>query len=121
RRLLPPHAARPRCAAVGTRAAGRSARGLPPRPSRDAQGPGLMPGFFTDRWCSLLLRLYPQRFRSRFEEGMRDALWRDHELARSNGTAAVAAFWVLTSIDAVRFGCAERRPQLRGGFSMRAL
>ena len=80
-----------------------------------------MPGFFTDRWCSLLLRLYPQRFRSRFEEGMRDALWRDHELARSNGTAAVAAFWVLTSIDAVRFGCAERRPQLRGGFSMSAL
>jgi putative ABC transport system permease protein len=77
-----------------------------------------MPGFFADRWCSLLLRLYPRPFRNRFEDGMRDALWRDYEMARASGAGAVLTFWFLTSIDAVRFGYAERRPRLRGGLSM---
>jgi hypothetical protein len=73
-----------------------------------------------DRWYGLLLPCYPPDFRARYEEGMRDAIRRDYNLARSMGAAAVLAFWFWTSVDAIRFGCAERGPRRQGGFSMRS-
>ena len=71
-----------------------------------------------DRWYGLLLRCYPPDFRARYEDGMRDAIRRDYEAARTGGSAAIVAFWFWTSFDAVRFGCAERRPRPQGGSSM---
>ena len=35
-----------------------------------------------ERFYSLLVRAYPERFRVRFEDGMRDAFRRDHAAAR---------------------------------------
>ena len=74
----------------------------------------------TPRWYAVLLRCYPREFRTRFEDGMRDAIRRDHEMARMDGGAAVVAFWLWTSFDALRFGLAERRPRSHGGFSMQS-
>ena len=73
-----------------------------------------------DRWYAVLLRCYPREFRTRFEDGMRDAIRRDFEMARMDGGAAVIAFWLWTSFDALRFGLAERRPRTQGGFSMQS-
>jgi predicted permease len=77
-----------------------------------------MRGSTADRWFGVLLRCYPRDFRARFETGMRDALRQDHEDARASGAAATLAFWAWTAADAVRFGCAARRPRRQGGFSM---
>ena len=71
-----------------------------------------------DRWYGLLLRCYPPDFRARFEAGMRDTFRREHARARAGGLTALAAFWLWTSIDAARFGWAERRRRRRGEFSM---
>lgn len=73
-----------------------------------------------ERWYERLLRCYPAAFRARFEAGMRETFRREHARARERGIAALAAFWLWTSIDALRFGWAERRPGRHGGFSMRS-
>jgi predicted permease len=74
-----------------------------------------------DRWFGVLLRCYPHDFRARFEPGMRDALQSEHAQARADGTAATLVFWFWTFVEAVRFGCAARRPRRREGFSMLSL
>jgi predicted permease len=76
-----------------------------------------MRGASTQRWLDAVLRCYPGAYRARFEAGMRHAL--ECELARAHaaGPAALAAFWSRTSIDALRFGLAERWRR-QGGFSM---
>ena len=71
-----------------------------------------------DRWFGVLLRCYPPRFRARFEPGMRDALHCEHAQARAEGAAATLAFWFWTVVEAVRFGCAARRPRTKEGCSM---
>lgn len=69
-----------------------------------------------DRWFGVLLRCYPHDFRERFEPGMRDALHREHAQARADGAAATLGFWFWTLVEAVRFGCAARRPRRQKGF-----
>jgi len=69
------------------------------------------------RWLDVALRCYPRAYRVRFEPGMRNALERDWARARHAGPAALVAFCVVTAIDALRFGLAERCHP-RGGFSM---
>ena len=44
-----------------------------------------------ERFYALLLRAYPERFRVRFEAGMRDAFRRDHAAARDRGLAVLGA------------------------------
>jgi predicted permease len=68
-----------------------------------------------DRVFVLLLRAYPAQTRERFGDGMRFAMSRDLEAARTRGPRAVAAFWGTTLADTCRFALAERR----GGFTMR--
>ncbi len=79
-------------------------------------------------FVTLLLRLYPREFRERFGPGMRYALAEDEQHARSRGLVAHLAFWIVTTIDAVRFGLRSlftrrRRPiqHLEAKTSMRAL
>jgi predicted permease len=74
-----------------------------------------------ERWYGLLLRCYPAEFRDRFETGMHETLRREYADARARGSLALFRFWLLTSFDAVRFGCAERRPRFNGDFSMKSL
>ena len=70
-----------------------------------------------DRLFGLLLRAYPPQTRERFGDGMRFAMSRDLEAARTRGPRAVAAFWGTTMVDTCRFALAERR----GGFAMRGM
>jgi predicted permease len=77
-----------------------------------------MSGSRADRVISALLRCYPSDFRARFEPGMRDALARDHAAAESRGTIALAKFWIVTFVDTVRVGLAQRLPRRPGGLSM---
>jgi putative ABC transport system permease protein len=77
-------------------------------------------GTSAERWYERLLRCYPAAFRARFEAGMRETFRREHARARERGVAALAAFWLWTSLDALRFGWAERHPRRTGGFSMRS-
>jgi hypothetical protein len=74
-----------------------------------------------ERWYRLLLRFYPPPFRARFEAGMRDALRREYARATASGRFAVAAFWLWTSLDAARFGSAERLKRRTRGPSMKSL
>ena len=67
-----------------------------------------------DRWYGALLYCYPERFRARYEAGMRETFRREHARARAQGTLALLTFWLWTSLDAVRFGWAERRPPQKG-------
>jgi predicted permease len=62
----------------------------------------------SDRLFGLLLRAYPERVRERFGPGMRYAWGTELAAARARGTLAVAVFWILATVDAVRFGTAER-------------
>ena len=62
----------------------------------------------SDRLFGLLLRAYPERVRERFAPGMRYAWRTELAAARARGVLAVAAFWIFTTVDAVRFGTAER-------------
>ncbi len=62
----------------------------------------------SDRVYALLLRAYPGVFRDRFGAGMRYAFACDHEIARSRGLRDYARFWLLTIVDTVRSGLAER-------------
>jgi putative ABC transport system permease protein len=62
-----------------------------------------------ERLYALLLRVYPKRFRARFEEEMRESVRADHAEVRDKGTGAVTAFWTRTAAEAVYFGIAERR------------
>ncbi len=75
----------------------------------------------TERLYALLLRLYPKRFRARFEEEMRESVRADHAQVRGKGTGAVTAFWTRTAAEAVYFGITERRggPPDRPGRSSR--
>jgi putative ABC transport system permease protein len=70
-----------------------------------------------DRLFGLLLRAYPAQTRERFGDGMRFAMSRDLEAARSRGPRAVAAFWGTTLAETCRFALAERR----GGLTMRGI
>jgi hypothetical protein len=62
-----------------------------------------------ERFYSLLVRAYPERFRVRFEDGMRDAFRRDHAAARDCGLLVLGRFWALTTLQALWYGLAERR------------
>ncbi len=70
-----------------------------------------------DRLFALLLRAYPSQTRARFGDGMRFAWRTELDAARATGPRAVAAFWIVTTIDALRFAAAERT----GGFRMGGL
>ena len=61
-----------------------------------------------DRVYALLLRAYPSSFRDRFGAGMRYAFACDREAARSRGLRDHARFWLLTIVDTIRSGLAER-------------
>jgi predicted permease len=65
---------------------------------------------FDARCYGWLLRCYPGGFRARFETGMRDAFLQDCADARARGPVAFAGFWIVTAVQAVVFGLAERRP-----------
>jgi len=62
-----------------------------------------------ERLYALLLRVYPKRFRARFEAEMRESVRADHAQARGKGVGARTAFWTRTAAEAVYFGIAERR------------
>jgi predicted permease len=71
-----------------------------------------------EQFYAVLLGAYPERFRVRFEAGMRDAFHRDHAAARDRGLAVLARFWALTVVQALWYGLAERRGRkVMGGFS----
>lgn len=55
-----------------------------------------------------LVRLYPSRTRAAFGDGMREAWRADLDAARGRGLPAVAAFWIVTAADALRFGATDR-------------
>ena len=67
-----------------------------------------IPRTISDRVYALLLRAYPPVFRDRFGVGMRYAFACDHDIARSRGLRDYARFWLLTIVDTVRSGLAER-------------
>jgi putative ABC transport system permease protein len=73
-----------------------------------------------ERVFDLLLRAYPRQARERFGPGIRYAWRTDLDTARTKGTFAAAAFWIVTTIDAVRFGAAERTAGMtpRGMFTV---
>jgi putative ABC transport system permease protein len=71
----------------------------------------------------VLLRLYPARFRQRFEAGMRHAFESEQQAARARGVIALSVFWSKAVVGAVRFGLAERRrdeggPRMRSWFTV---
>lgn len=57
----------------------------------------------------LLLRAYPSSYRRRFAGDMRDTFLRDLSRVRARGWLALLPFWVITVVQAVWFGGAERR------------
>jgi putative ABC transport system permease protein len=62
----------------------------------------------------VLLRLYPSRFRHRFDAGMRHAFECERRAARARGPLALSLFWIRTIVDVIRCGMAERRRQEGG-------
>ena len=70
----------------------------------------------SERMFGLLLRAYPAAARDRFGAGMKYAWATDLAAARRRGRPAAAAFWIVTTVDVLRFAAAERF----GGGSMRA-
>jgi putative ABC transport system permease protein len=60
------------------------------------------------RAFELLLRVAPASARARFGDGMRFAWTHDLAAARSRGRSAVAMFWIVTVVEALRFAIAER-------------
>jgi predicted permease len=74
-----------------------------------------VPRTFADRIYAVLLRAYPSDFRDRFGAGMRYAFTCDRDAARTAGLAVYARFWIITIVDTIRSGFAERsesRPQI---------
>ncbi len=67
------------------------------------------PGSPAERVYAWLLRAYPERFRARFGESMRDTFVRDWAGTRSLGPLRCARFWIDPAGQAVWFGLAERR------------
>src|SRR4051812_1398130 len=67
-----------------------------------------VPRTIADRFYGVLLRAYPPPFRDRFGSGMRYAFACDREIARSSGVRVHARFWLLTIVDTIRSGFAER-------------
>jgi len=67
-----------------------------------------IPRTIADRLYGVLLRAYPSSFRDRFGAGMRYAFACDREIARSRGWRDYARFWLLTIVDTIRSGFAER-------------
>jgi putative ABC transport system permease protein len=67
-----------------------------------------IPRTIGDRIYGLLLRAYPSAFRDRFGAGMRYAFACDREMARARGLRDYARFWILTVVDTIRSGFAER-------------
>ena len=69
-----------------------------------------------ERLYAWLLRAYPERFRARFGDDMRDTFSRDWADVSGHGTLRRARFWIDTTTQALWFGLAERReaPQTRG-------
>ena len=61
-----------------------------------------------DRIYAVLLHAYPPVFRDRFGAGMRYAFACDREAARSAGARVYARFWLVTIVDTIRSGFAER-------------
>jgi predicted permease len=74
------------------------------------------PGSPAERAYAWLLRAYPERFRARFGEDMRDTFARDWADARGQGVLRRSRFWLDTAAQAVWFGLAERReaPRTQG-------
>jgi predicted permease len=79
-------------------------------------------GSSAERLYGWLLRAYPERFRARFGDSMRDTFSRDWAGTRPLGPFRCARFWIDTAGQAVWFGLAERRetPRPQGVF-MRSL
>jgi predicted permease len=66
-----------------------------------------------DRIYSGLLRAYPKHFRDRFGAGLRYAFSCDRAAAGSAGGAAYLRFWLVTIVDTIRSGFAERSASRR--------
>ena len=62
----------------------------------------------SQRIYGFLLRVFPTRFRQRFEVGMRYAFRRDLANARGRGFPSAVRFWGRTVADTLRSGIAER-------------
>ena len=71
----------------------------------------------SERLFALLLRACPAAARDRFGTGMQYAWAADLAAARGRGRWAEAAFWIVTTVDVLRFAVAERRR----GQSLRAV
>src|SRR6185503_11527546 len=112
RPLLPHHPPRTDRPGARARAAGGAGgRGRRPRP-RAAAGTRVSAADRTPRAFAALLRVYPRDARARFGDAMRYAWQQDLDRARAAGTLALAAFWIATTADALRFGIAERIPRV---------
>ena len=72
----------------------------------------MRPGARTPRLAGacydVLLRAYPSSYRARFAADMRDTFLRDLSRVRHRGWLAVIPFWIVTIVQAVWFGSAER-------------
>ena len=62
-----------------------------------------------ERLYGFLLRLYPRRFRARFEREMRESVRTDEAQAREAGVGATTRFYSRTAAEAVVYGLAERQ------------
>ena len=63
----------------------------------------------TDRVYAAILRAYPARYRARFAGDMLDTFACDHARVRARGWWRLIPFWIVTIVQAVWFGAAERR------------
>lgn len=61
-----------------------------------------------ERAYALLLRAYPEHYRSRFAAAMTDTILRDYDRVRKAGRTALLVFVVLTIVQALWFGTGER-------------
>ena len=61
------------------------------------------------RCYSALLRMYPPQYRARFAGDMLDTLAQDHARVCRRGWWSLILFWIVTIVQAVWFGAAERR------------
>lgn len=57
---------------------------------------------------SLMVRLFPQRFRSQFGHDLEEQIDRDYERATARGPLTAVAFVALTAVDLLRCAAAER-------------
>ena len=68
-----------------------------------------------DRLYGLLLRVYPRKFRAKFEHEMRESVKADEAQAREAGVGATTRFYSRTAAEAVVYGLAERQRPFGAG------